>query len=298
MATRAQTTEPIRALRGAGGLRGVRARQSARGAGTRASSGRGPTARTRWERPSELPRALDRVEALRFNGLSCTLAARLFGPSAHGALPCIVAWGSGGVTLRELRADEAWARALSDLTGAVVVLCGYRRIDPEASEIDAALAYAELIARADQLGIDSSQIAVTGRGVGFRVAANLAAESQGWPTLPTPQRCVAATPVPAAAAALREALGLTTPQPAPQGVRAGAEVFTRDGVRLGRIEAVRDGDVIVRRSLALDELAVPVRHLHAAQGAVRVDLRAAAIPLQDWGRSATDLTPAYRPSDN
>lgn len=299
MAPRAKRTTPeTRALRGAGGLRGVRPRQASRAGTSRASSGRGPSARTRWERPTAPARAIDRVEPLGFAGLHGPIAGRLFAQHAEADLPLIVAWGAGGDAPRALDADDAWARELADLTGAVVVLCGYRRAEPADATADAVAAYAEVIGRAEHLGADGARVGVTGRGAGFRIAARLAADAASWPTIPTPRHCIAATPVPLAAAELREALGLPAPPLPLHGVRAGAELFTCDGRRLGRVHELRDGDVVVRRGLALDDLAVPLRLLRARQGAVTVELRAAAIPLRSWGSDAIDLSPGPRPSDN
>lgn len=293
MAPKAQPrTPPARSLRGAGGLRGVRARQGSRSAGTRASSGRGPTAPDRRERSSSLPRAIDRIEPLSVHGLGGPIAGLLLAPIDGPARPLIVAWGNGGTARHDLRADEAWARELSDLTGAVVALCGYRRADAGEASIDAALTYADLTARGEQLGADLRHIAVTGRGYGFRLATRLAGEATSWPTIPTPRHCVAATPTVIAAGALRESLALPAPPQPLHGVRIGAEVRSRDAVRLGCIDAVREGDVIVRRGLALDDLAVPLRLLRAERGAVTVDVRASAIPLRNWGRAASDLNPA------
>lgn len=290
MAPKAHTQRsPSRSLRGAGGLRGVRSRQGQRSTGSRASSGRGPTAPERRDRTSALPRAIDRIQPLSFSGLGGPIAGVLLAPTDGPARPLIVAWGNGGTRRSDLRADESWARELCDLTGAIVVLCGYRRADPSDAGIDAAVAFADLIARGEQLGGDLRRVAVTGHGYGFRLATRLAGEAAGWPTLPTPRHCVAATPTSIAASALRESLTLP-PAPAPRhGLRVGAEVFSSDGVRLGRIDAVRAGDVVVRRGLTLEDVAVPQRLLHATQGAVIVDVRAAAIPLRNWGRAATDL---------
>lgn len=288
----------MRELRGAGGLRGVRPRQPGRVGGSRPSIGRGPSARARWARTPGLPRAVDRVEPLTFTGLHGPIAGRLFAAIEDAARPLIVAWGAGGVRPRDLGVDDAWARELADLTGAIVVLCGYRRADGDEAAADAAAAYAELVGRAERLSADTGRVAVTGRGAGFRLAARLAGEAASWPALPTPRHCLAATPVPLAAAGLRDALALPAPPPPLRGVRTGAEVFSRDGSRLGRVQELRDGDLVVRRGLALDDVAVPLRLVRIQQGAVTVEVRAAAIPLRDWGAAATDLAPAPRASDN
>jgi hypothetical protein len=285
-------------LRGAGGLRGVRPRQGSRATGSRPSSGRGPSARVRWERASGPPRAIDRAEPLTFAGLHGPIAARLLGPIDDGARPLVATWGAGGSSQRELDADDAWARELADLTGAIVVLCGYRRADAESATADVMAAYAELVARAELLGADPSRIAVTGRGLGFRLAARLASDAASWPTLATPRRCLSAAPVPLAAAELRDALGLAAAALPLHGVRVGAEVLSRDGRSLGRIHELREGDVVIRRGLTLADLAVPLRLLRPQQGAVTVEVRAAAIPLRDWGAAAVDLAAGPRASNN
>lgn len=265
----------------------------------RASSGRGPTTRARWERTTELPRAVDRVEPLRLAGIDGTISARLVAPDAPAPLALIVAWGSGGTMPRDLSGDEHWARELADLTGAMVVLCGYRRAEPAAASIDVAAAYADLVSRSEQLGADPSRIAVTGQGDGFRLATRLCAEAANWPTIPTPRHCLAATPTPLVAAELRESLGLPAPPRPLHGVRLGAAVFTRDGLALGRIDAIRDGDLVVRRGLALADLAIPQRLVRVSHGGgLTLDLRAAVIPHRDWGRGAVDLAPAARASSN
>jgi hypothetical protein len=297
MARSANTTMPTaRALRGAGGLRGVHPRGANRGRGTRPSSGRGPSPRERWQRTGPVaPRAIDRSESLMVSGLTTRLPARLFAPASRTPLPIVVAWGAGGSTLRDLAADESWARELADLTGAIVVLCGYRRDEPASGSADAAASYADLSLRAPSLG-GSGTFAVTGRGTGFRVAASLAAEAAAWPTLTTPRRCVAATPVSVAAAALREALAL--PASTPSQLRPGTEVRTRDGVLLGRVGEVRDGDFAVRRGLAADDLHIPMRAVERVQGAVTLKIQAAELPLRDWGRAAAQVAGQRDPSRN
>ncbi|MBO9532202.1 MAG: alpha/beta hydrolase fold domain-containing protein [Solirubrobacteraceae bacterium] len=294
------TTREARALRGAGGLRGVRPRTASRGRGTRASSGRGPSPRDRWERGPQAPaRAIDRAESLVLDGLAGPLPARLLAPASRRKLPLILAWGAGGASTAELRADERWARDLADLTGACVVLCGYRRAgDADQLAADAAAAFTDVIARAVSFGADPELIAVTGRGVGFRIAARLAAEATAWPALPTPRACLAVAPVAAAAAAFREALALqSAPRPL-HPLRPGTEVRTRDGHRLGQVGDVRDGDFSVYRGLTSEELHVPLRAVYRVQGAVTLSAVSTELMLRDWGRSAAAVATLPDPSRN
>lgn len=268
-------------LRGAGGLRGVRSRQGGRGRGSRPSSGRGPSPRGRWDRSPRHAVAVDRVEVHQLDTLAGPIVMRLVGPLSTRPLPMIVAFGAGGRRAADLAADELWARDLADETGALVLLCGYRRADEHEARTDAAAAWAAITALAERLGGRPGQAALTGRGAGFRLAARLAADADAWPSLPTPAACVAASPVVAAATILRAALALPTVHRPSHAPRIGAEVLTRDGHRLGWVADVGARDMRVSRGLTAAQIAVPLSAVDRTQGAVTLSLRAAELVLRD-----------------
>ncbi len=139
---------------------------------------------------------------------------------------------------------------------------------------------------------------MTGRASGFRLAARLAAEATAWPALPTPRACLAVAPVPVAAAAFREALGLQAASGPMHPLRPGTEVRTRDGLRLGRVGEARDGDFQVYRGLTTQPLVIPLRAVDRVQGAVTLSVTRTELALRDWGRGAADVATLPDPSRN
>ena len=116
--------------------------------------------------------------------------ARLYRPAeapATGA-PVVVYFHGGGWLLGSIDSHDAVTRALANASGAVVVSVGYRRGPehrfPTAAE-DAYAATAEVVQRAEELGVDGARIAVAGDSAGGNLVAavTLLARERGGPAL-------------------------------------------------------------------------------------------------------------------
>lgn len=274
----------LRELRGAGGLRGVRTRRTGRGgSGARTSAGRGPSNRARWDRAAIAPRAVDRVERALLPGLDQPLPCRLYSTAAREPLPVIVAWGAGGTSQPNLDTDDAWARELSDRTGALVMLCGARRLEGELVTADGVALYTHIARHALAWGGHPFRFGVVGRGVGAALARSVAVDAAGWPEVVTPRICSVGVPLADAITALRGALELPAPAQPAHPLRPGSEVRTLDGTRLGTVGEVRESDFQVRRSPGLADLHVPLRSVAQVHGAVTVSAVAAEVDQRAWG---------------
>jgi acetyl esterase len=113
--------------------------------------------------------------------------ARLYRP-AGGRLPVAAYFHGGGWLLGSIASHDAVCRALANAAGAVIVSVGYRRGPehrfPTAVE-DCYAATAELVERAEELGLDASRLAVAGDSAGGNLATAVAllARDRGGPDI-------------------------------------------------------------------------------------------------------------------
>lgn len=95
---------------------------------------------------------------------------------AQGRLPALLNFHGGGFVIGDLKSDEQLVRQLCDRAGCVVVNADYRTA-PEfphpSSALDAWDVLKWVFARADELGIDASRVAVSGLSAGGCLAAVL-----------------------------------------------------------------------------------------------------------------------------
>jgi acetyl esterase len=123
----------------------------------------------------EVPKAqLARVEDLAFtNREGVKIALRLYAPS-HEKLPVLLFFHGGGCVIGSVQTHDILCRELSRLSGAAVISVDYR-LAPEypfpAAQNDAWDALQWLIAQANELGLDATNIAVGGDSAGGKLAA-------------------------------------------------------------------------------------------------------------------------------
>ncbi len=114
-----------------------------------------------------------------FQGAAGTLPARVYKPENAGAgpLPVIAYFHGGGWVIADIDTYDAAPRALARKANAIVVSFHYRQA-PEhkfpAAHDDAVAAYRWLLQNAQQLGGDSSRIALAGESAGGNLAINVA----------------------------------------------------------------------------------------------------------------------------
>jgi acetyl esterase len=138
------------------------------------------------------PPYVDRVENRTIAGPGGDLAIRLITPEgagqAKGTLPIVVYYHGGGWVLGGLSSHENVCRALANASDAMVAIVDYR-LAPEhrfpAAADDAYAALVWLSAHANEIGGDSSRIAVCGDSAGGNLAAvaTLKARDQGGPAV-------------------------------------------------------------------------------------------------------------------
>lgn len=123
------------------------------------------------------------VRELRVAGAAGWLDARLYRPVAQPDLPLLVFFHGGGFVFGTLDTHDNLCRALAKQVGAVVVSVAYR-LAPEAkfpaAPQDCYRATCDLVARAAELGVDASRLAVAGDSAGANLAiavCRLAAEA-------------------------------------------------------------------------------------------------------------------------
>lgn len=106
---------------------------------------------------------------------------------ARGRLPALVNFHGGGFVIGDLKSDEPLVRQLCHRAGCVVVNADYRTA-PEfphpTSALDAWDVLKWVFARADELGIDASRVAVAGLSAGGCLAAVLSLLARDEPGLP------------------------------------------------------------------------------------------------------------------
>lgn len=127
----------------------------------------------------EVPRPeLERVEDLRFAASDgATLHARLYAPSG-GRLPVLAYFHGGGFTIGSIASHDTLCRTLAQRSGCAVVSTAYR-LAPEhrfPTAVDDAWAATRWLAQAgDELGLDTSRLALGGDSAGGTLAAVCAA---------------------------------------------------------------------------------------------------------------------------
>jgi acetyl esterase len=129
--------------------------------------------------------AMAEVRALRVSGAVGELEARLYRPVAEEGLPLLVFFHGGGFVIGNLDTHDNLCRSLAARSGAAVVSVAYR-LAPEAkfpaAPQDCFRATCDLVARAAELGVDASRLALAGDSAGANLAiavARLAAAAGG-----------------------------------------------------------------------------------------------------------------------
>lgn len=129
--------------------------------------------------------AMAEVRELRVAGAAGELDARLYRPLDRADLPLLVFFHGGGFVIGTLDTHDNLCRSLAAQSGAAVVSVAYR-LAPEAkfpaAPQDCYRATCDLVARAAELGVDASRLAVAGDSAGANLAiavCRLAAEAGG-----------------------------------------------------------------------------------------------------------------------
>jgi acetyl esterase/lipase len=119
---------------------------------------------------------LARVQDLTVNGADGLIAARLYSDRSDKR-PALVYFHGGGFIQGDLETHDDLCRKLAGLSGFTVIAVDYR-LAPEhpypAGLNDARAAFADIVARADELGIDPKQVGAGGDSAGGCFAAVLA----------------------------------------------------------------------------------------------------------------------------
>jgi acetyl esterase len=127
-------------------------------------------------------RRLARVEDLVLRARDgADLPARLYATSFDRSLPALLYFHGGGFTIGSVDTHDAVCRMLADEAHCVVLSVDYRLAPehrfPTAVE-DACDAFDEMVAKADELGIDLERIAVAGDSAGGTLAAVVAVHAR------------------------------------------------------------------------------------------------------------------------
>lgn len=132
------------------------------------------------ERGEEVPPKLGvATRDITIEGATGPLPARLYRPekSEKGDLPLVVYFHGGGWVFADLDVYDASPRAMARFADCAVLSCHYRQA-PEhkfpAAHDDAFAAYQWALAHADDLGADSTKVAVMGESAGGNLALNVA----------------------------------------------------------------------------------------------------------------------------
>lgn len=125
--------------------------------------------------------SLARVENTTVAGGENDVPARIFIPSDLGRpAPAVVFYHGGGFTLGSLDSHDGPCRVLANEAHCIVIAVDYR-LAPEhpapAAVEDAILAFRDVAARSDELGIDPKRIAVAGDSAGGNLAAVVAQQT-------------------------------------------------------------------------------------------------------------------------
>lgn len=131
---------------------------------------------------------MSEVDDLVIGGPVGEIPLRIYRPSLERAAPAMVYFHGGGMVLGSNHSFEPLARNLADKSGATVVSVDYHlapESPPPAQFDDAYIATCWVAAHADELGIDTSRLAVAGDSAGGTLAAAvaLAARDRGGPGL-------------------------------------------------------------------------------------------------------------------
>ena len=121
----------------------------------------------------EVARVEDRV----IDGRIGEIPLRIYRPSLTTAAPVLVYFHGGGMVLGSNHSFEPLARTLADKSGATVVSVDYHlapEAPPPAQFDDAYTATSWVAAHADELGVDTSRLAVAGDSAGGTLAAAVA----------------------------------------------------------------------------------------------------------------------------
>ncbi|WP_068826424.1 alpha/beta hydrolase [Pseudomonas sp. BMS12] len=117
------------------------------------------------------------VRDLRVAGAAGALQARLYRPRDEANLPLLVFFHGGGFVIGTLDTHDNLCRSLAAQSGALVVSVAYR-LAPEspfpAAPLDCYRATLDLFARADELGVDASRLALAGDSAGANLAIAVA----------------------------------------------------------------------------------------------------------------------------
>lgn len=139
-------------------------------------------------RVPEEPLPIEATRDLTLRGAAGPLRARLYLPTTTGRLPLVVFFHGGGFVLCDLDTHDNLCRLLATESGCAVAAVEYR-LAPEARFPapleDCYAALCDLVARAGELGLDGSRVAVAGDSAGANLATAtclLARERRG-PTL-------------------------------------------------------------------------------------------------------------------
>lgn len=116
------------------------------------------------------------------------IAIKLYLPASHALLPAICYFHGGGFTFGSIESFDVVAAGLAEHVGAVVASVQYRRLPENSYRSAQEDCYAALVwlhAHADDLGVDSSRLAVAGDSVGALLATISAAmaRDRGGPPL-------------------------------------------------------------------------------------------------------------------
>ena len=120
------------------------------------------------------PEPVYQVEDRHFPGPGGDLPVRVYRPSAERPLAALLYYFGGGWTLGSIDTSDGICRSLANAAGCLVVTAGYR-LAPEhpfpAAVVDCHAALRWVAENADELGADSTRLAVGGDSAGGNLAA-------------------------------------------------------------------------------------------------------------------------------
>lgn len=131
----------------------------------------------RLSRGASQPEDVTRVADVTLKGADGPIAGRLYAGDEGAHLPCVVYYHGGGWVIGDLETHDGLCRMIANRVKCVVVAVDYR-LAPEnkfpAAAEDAYAALLDVQARAAELGIDPSRIAVVGDSAGGNLSAVVA----------------------------------------------------------------------------------------------------------------------------
>jgi acetyl esterase len=123
--------------------------------------------------PPATPPAVHAVRDVAVNGPAGSLNVRLYYPRANAPLPLVVFYHGGGFVLCDLDSHDVMCRTLANESGCAVAAVDYR-LAPETKFPgpleDCYAALVQLIARAQEFGLDRERVAVAGDSAGANLA--------------------------------------------------------------------------------------------------------------------------------